>query len=55
MSKTTKTIKTTKTQVMKAIAAIGKKSALIGCDSASILGFHQPKEPVNVKEKLNKK
>lgn len=52
MSKTTKT---TKVKVMKVVAAIGKKSALIGCDSASILGFHQPKEPVNVKEKLNKK
>lgn len=52
MSKTTKTAKT---KVMKAIAAIGKKSALIGCDSASILGFHQPKEPVNVRNLLIKK
>lgn len=37
--------KITKKNVLKAVAAIGKKSAMIGCNSASIFGFHQPKQP----------
>lgn len=52
--KMSKTTKMAKMKVMKVVAAIGKKSALIGCDSASILGFHQPKEPVNLKKSENK-
>jgi len=39
----------TKKSVLKAVAAIGKKSAEIGCNSASIFGYHQPKEPANLK------
>ena len=53
--KMSKTTKIAKAKVMKLIAAIGKKSALIGYYSASILGFHQLKEHVNLREKLNKK
>ena len=41
--------------ILKAVAELGKKSALIGCDSASILGFHQPNEPANLNEQLKKK
>jgi cyclic lactone autoinducer peptide len=44
---------TPKTIVLKAVAAIGKKSAEIGCHSASILGFHQPKEPADLKAQLD--
>lgn len=44
----------TKEAVLKAIANIAKKSAMFGCDSASVLGFHQPKEPANLKEMLEK-
>ena len=43
--------KMTKDCVLKIVAAIGKKSAEIGCNSASILGFHQPKEPKILKQK----
>ena len=32
--------------VLKAIARLGEKSAKIGCNSASLFGFHQPKEPI---------
>lgn len=39
----------TKEAVLKAVAAIGKKSAEIGCNSASIFGYHQPKEPERLK------
>ena len=44
----------TKKSVMKVVAAIGKKSAEIGCNSASIFGFHQPKEPYNLSNELRK-
>ena len=44
--------KVTKTAILKAIAKIGKKSAEFGCNSASILGYHQPKEPANLKKLL---
>lgn len=44
----------TKASVLKAVAAIGKKSAEIGCNSASIFGFHQPKEPSNLSNELRK-
>lgn len=40
----------TKKSVLKAVAAIGKKSAEIGCNSASIFGFHQPKELASMKK-----
>ena len=36
--------KTTKKAVLKAIAVIGKKSAEIGCNPASLFSYHQPKE-----------
>ena len=39
-----------KESVLKAIASVGKKSAEIGCNSASIFGFHQPKEPTKLKK-----
>lgn len=34
------------------LALIGKKSAEVGCNSASVYGYHQPIEPKNLKEKL---
>lgn len=43
----------TKKSVLKAVATIGKKSAEIGCNSASIFGYHQPKEPANLKTQFN--
>lgn len=43
----------TKESVLKAVAAISKKSAEIGCNSASIFGFHQPKEPANLKAQFD--
>ena len=43
----------TKKSVLRALAAIGKKSAEIGCNSASIFGYHQPKEPANLKAQLD--
>lgn len=46
--------KMTKDCVLKVVAAIGKKSAEIGCNSASILGFHQPKQPAGLKKALKK-
>ncbi len=46
--------KKTKANVLKAIAVVGKTSAKIGCESASLLGFHQPKEPVVLKFKKSK-
>lgn len=39
----------TKEVVLKVVAVIGRKSAEIGCNSASIFGYYQPKEPVNFK------
>lgn len=44
--------KMTKKAVLKAIAAIGKKSAKIGCNSTSVFGYHQPKQPVDIKKML---
>lgn len=46
--------KMTKDCVLKLVAAIGKKSAEIGCNSASILGFHQPKQPADLQKELKK-
>ena len=43
----------TKKFVLKAVATIGKKSAEIGCNSASIFGYHQPKEPANIKAQFD--
>ena len=40
--------------ILKAMAAIGKKSAQIGSGSASAFFYHQPKEPANLKEMLKK-
>ncbi len=47
--------KMTKKNVLKVVAAIGEKSAKIGCYSASILGYHQPKEPAKLMESFKKK
>lgn len=44
--------KMTKKVVLKAVATIGKKSAKIGCDTASVFGFHQPKQPVDIKKMI---
>jgi len=41
--------------ILKAIAAVGLKSAKIGNDSASVFGFHQPKEPAVLKKIAKKK
>lgn len=41
-----------KKSILKAVAAIGKKSAKVGCNSASILGYHQPTEPKKLKAVL---
>lgn len=38
-------MKSAKKSILKAVAKVGAKSAEIGASSASILGFHQPKEP----------
>ena len=46
--------KMTKDCVLKIVVAIGKKSAEIGCNSASILGFLQPKQPAGLKKALKK-
>ena len=42
--------KALKKNVLTAIAKVGEKSAVIGASSASILGFHQPKEPKILKD-----
>lgn len=47
--------KTIKKAVLKAIAVIGKKSAEIGCNSASLFSYHQPKEPACLKRQSEKK
>lgn len=39
-----------KKAILKVIATIGKKSAKIGGDSISVLGFCQPKEPAELKK-----
>jgi cyclic lactone autoinducer peptide len=46
--------KMTKEHVLKLVATIGKKSAEFGCGSASIWGFHQPKQPAGLKKALKK-
>ncbi len=38
-----------KKSILKVIAAVGLKSAKIGNNSASVFGFHQPKEPAMLK------
>lgn len=43
-----------KKAVLNVIAAVGRKSAKIGCNSASLFGYHQPKEPNNIKTVLKK-
>ncbi|MBP1547846.1 MAG: cyclic lactone autoinducer peptide [Oscillospiraceae bacterium] len=40
--------------ILKAVASIGKKAARIGCNSASILGYHQPTEPKELSTVLKK-
>ena len=34
-----------KKNILSVIAKVGEKGAAVGASSASILGFHQPKEP----------
>lgn len=41
--------KAKKKSVLKAVAAIGRKSAEFGCNSASLFGYYQPKEPKALK------
>ena len=38
-------MKSAKKSILKAVAKVGAKSAEIGASSASMLGYHQPKEP----------
>ena len=40
--------------ILKAVASIGKKAARIGCNSASIHGYHQPTEPKELSTVLKK-
>ncbi|MGN0614332.1 MAG: AgrD family cyclic lactone autoinducer peptide [Porcipelethomonas sp.] len=42
--------KTVKANVLGAVAKIARKSASAGASSASVLGFHQPKEPKALKK-----
>ena len=42
--------KTFKTNVLEMVAKVAKKSAVFGANSASIWGFHQPKEPKAVRK-----
>lgn len=44
-----------KKSFLKAIALVAKKSAEIGCNSASIYGYHQPKEPQSFNKETNNK
>lgn len=37
--------KNVKKSVLKVIAKAGRISAIAGANSASVLGYHQPKEP----------
>lgn len=46
--------KRVKNNLLNAVARLGEKSAKIGCNSASLFGFHQPKEPTQVKNILKK-
>jgi cyclic lactone autoinducer peptide len=43
-----------KKDVLSILAKVGKKSAEIGCNSASLFGFHQPKEPKDINTMLKK-
>lgn len=43
-----------KVSVLKTVARLGEKAAKIGCNSASLFGFHQPKEPVQMKNSSRK-
>lgn len=43
-----------KKSILKVIAAIGMKSAKIGCNSAFAFGYHQPKEPAELKKIVRK-
>ena len=43
--------KNLKKNVLTTIAKVGEKSAVVGASSASILGFHQPKEPKSLKDR----
>lgn len=43
-----------KVSVLKTVARLGEKTTKIGCNSASLFGFHQPKEPVQVKKSFKK-
>ena len=38
-------MRNTKKTFLKVIAKVGEKSAKLGANSASMLGFHQAKEP----------
>ena len=40
--------KTFKTNVLEMVAKVAKKSAVIGANSASVFGFHQPYENDNL-------
>ena len=40
----------TKNAVRRAMAASGRKSAKLGGESVSVLGFCQPKEPAELKK-----
>ncbi|MCM1529709.1 MAG: cyclic lactone autoinducer peptide [Alistipes sp.] len=42
--------KNLKENVLKAIAKAGKISAVVGANSASVLGYHQPKESEAVRK-----
>lgn len=46
--------KETKKNVLMVVADIGKKSAEFGSYTISLFGFHQPKEPKNIKSMLKK-
>lgn len=43
-----------KKTVLKGFALIGKKMAVKTCGAASYFGYHQPKEPKNIKAILKK-
>jgi len=47
-------VKMTKPLVLKAVAKVGKTFAVLGSGSASLFGFHQPKEPTALRKALKK-
>ena len=49
-----KNLKALKVKLAAATVSAAKKMAAIGCSSASVFGLHQPKEPVNISERLKK-